>query len=101
MFANSLTIESMQTAPHRRLDEIVERHLREPYRRAPSDAGRRAFDSVVSQLTHAPFVLDAGCGTGTSTLALAREFPHRFVLGVDKSAARLGIGQRALDRDGA
>ncbi len=97
MFANSHSVESSQTATHPRLDEIVARHLREPYRRVPSDAGRRAFDGIVEGLATAPFVLDAGCGTGASTLALAREFPDRLVLGVDKSIARLGVGRRALE----
>lgn len=96
MFANSPAIESSQHGAHPRLAEIVVRHLREPYRRVPSDAGRRAFDSIVERLAAAPFVFDAGCGTGASTLALAREFPDHLVLGVDKSIARLGIGQRLL-----
>lgn len=101
MFANSREIASSQTAPHPRLDEIVARHLREPYRRRPGDAGRRAFDGIAARLAAAPFVLDAGCGTGASTLALAREFPHLLVLGVDKSAARLDVGMRALAREAA
>jgi len=98
MFANSSHVESPQTGAHPRLAEVVARHLREPYRRVPSDAGRRAFDGVAARLASAPFVLDAGCGTGASTLALAREFPDRLVLGVDKSIARLGVGRRALER---
>lgn len=98
MFANSRSVKSNQTATHPRLDEIVTRHLREPYRRVPGDAGRRAFDGIAELLAAAPFVLDAGCGTGASTLALAREFPDALVLGVDKSAARLAVGQRALAR---
>jgi tRNA (guanine-N7-)-methyltransferase len=101
MFANSREIVSNQTASHPRLDEIVVRHLREPYRRVPSEAGRRAFDSVAARLAAGPFVLDAGCGTGASTLALAREFPDLLVLGVDKSAARLDVGRRALARANA
>ena len=34
-------------------------------------------------------VLDSGCGTGASSLTLARRHPHRLVLGVDRSARRL------------
>lgn len=104
MFANSPRVASAQSAPHPRLAEIVARHLREPYRRVPSEVGRRAFGGIVERLQTAPFLLDAGCGTGASTLALAREFPDSFVLGVDKSAARLGVGHRAFERvarDGA
>ncbi|TLY51937.1 MAG: methyltransferase domain-containing protein [Gammaproteobacteria bacterium] len=97
MFANSRSIATRQVGPHPRLKEIVARHLREPYRRAPSAAGRHAFDSIAARLAAAPFVLDAGCGTGASTLALAREFPDSLVLGVDKSITRLGVSQRAFE----
>jgi tRNA (guanine-N7-)-methyltransferase len=98
MFANSRVVESSQTAPHPRLREIVARHLNMPYRREPSEAGRAAFATVVEHL-QAPFILDAGCGTGASTLVLARMFPQHVVLGVDKSAARLAVGQRMLETD--
>ena len=100
MFANSRTIESTQSSPHPRLDETVRKHLHMPFRREPSAAGRAAFASIQHRL-QGPFVLDAGCGTGASTLALARRFPGQCVLGVDKSAARLAIGWRALARGDA
>ncbi|HEX6834785.1 MAG TPA: methyltransferase domain-containing protein [Rudaea sp.] len=96
---NSRPIESTQAAPHPRLRDIVERHLRQTYRRVPSDAGRRAFDAVATRLAGIPFVLDAGCGTGASTFALARQFPDRVVLGIDKSEARLAAGRRIAQRN--
>jgi len=37
-------------------------------------------------------MLDAGCGTGASSLQLAVANPHALVIGVDKSVARLGRG---------
>jgi len=89
-------VRSVQTQPHPRLHEIVSRHITSPYRREPSAAGRRAFDGMLQRLAAAPFVLDAGCGTGLSALALAREFPDRLVVGVDKSVARLAIGRRGF-----
>lgn len=100
MFANSSNITSSQPGAHPRLAEIVERHLREPYRRMPSASGRAAFARVSSRLveSNGRIVLDAGCGTGLSTLALARSHPEEFVVGVDKSAARLAVGQRIFDR---
>jgi tRNA G46 methylase TrmB len=100
VFANSRPIRSSQSAPHPRLAEIVLRHLREPWRRTPSAAGRAAFDRVAARL-RAPFVLDAGCGTGLASLALARRFPQCLVLGVDKSAARLARAERAYAAAGA
>ncbi len=96
MFANSRPIRSPQAAPHPRLREVVLRHLAAPYRRPPRAAGERAFAAVAARLAAAPFVLDAGCGTGAGTLALARASPDRLVLGVDKSTARLAKARRAL-----
>jgi len=37
-----------------------------------------------------PMILDTGCGTGMSTVVLARRYPQSLVLGIDKSQARLG-----------
>ena len=34
-------------------------------------------------------IIDAGCGTGRSTLKLAARYPERTVIGVDRSEARL------------
>jgi tRNA (guanine-N7-)-methyltransferase len=47
-------------------------------------------------------VLDAGCGTGQSTLLLARMLPDCLVIGVDKSEVRLARGgvTRPPQRDG-
>jgi tRNA G46 methylase TrmB len=96
MYANSSTIRSMQRAPHPRLREVVLKHLREPYRRVPSDAGREAFASVADRLAERPFILDAGCGNGASTFEIARRHPEAIVIGVDKSAARLAAGLKQM-----
>jgi tRNA G46 methylase TrmB len=95
VFANSREVTSTQTRPHPRLGEIVRRHLHVPYRREPGTAGRAAFATVAGRLAAAPFVLDAGCGTGASTLVLARALPDQFVLGIDKSASRLGTARES------
>jgi tRNA G46 methylase TrmB len=97
MHANSRPIRSRQTGSHPRLREVVARHLEAGYRRCPSESGRRAFADVADRLAADAFVLDAGCGTGSGTFVLARRHPRRLVLGVDKSAARLAIGQRDID----
>src|SRR5512144_1446458 len=97
MHADSSPIRTPQSAAHPRLREVVLRQLRGAFRRTPSTAGRRAFAAIVDQLVPEAFILDAGCGTGTGTFALARQYPDQLVLGVDKSAARLAIGQRQID----
>ena len=101
MHANSRPIRSGQAGPHSRLGEIVARHLDADYRRSPSDSGRRAFAGVADRLAAGSFVLDAGCGTGASTFALARRHPSQLVLGVDKSAARLAVGLHEIDAGSA
>jgi tRNA G46 methylase TrmB len=97
MYANSSTIRSAQRAPHPRLRQVVLRHLGECYQRKASDAGRAAFDGIVDRLAAKPFVLDAGCGTGASTFELARRYPDMTVIGVDKSAVRLAVGQKQIE----
>ena len=49
----------------------------------PSSDGARANAPPL------PVILDSGCGTGTSTAAIARCYPHLPVLGIDRSAHRL------------
>lgn len=46
-----------------------------------------------------PVVLDAGCGTGRSSILLAKSHPHLPVLGVDRSAVRLSKGHGGVGRD--
>ena len=101
MHADSSPIRTSQSAAHPRLREVVLRHLGSAFHRSPSEAGRRAFAGIVDRLVPEAFVLDAGCGTGTGTFALARQYPGRLALGVDKSAARLAIGQRQIDAGAA
>jgi SAM-dependent methyltransferase len=71
------------------------------------------FDrSVAGWLTHlpdvearlrtgdAPVILDLGCGTGRSTLALARAFPNATVRGVDLDTASIASADAAAAREG-
>ncbi|MBL8300297.1 MAG: methyltransferase domain-containing protein [Rhodanobacteraceae bacterium] len=96
MFANSRPVDSSQSGVHPRLMATVQRHLDHPFRRPVAEHSRRAFDELASVLAadSRPRVLDSGCGTGASTLRLAPLHADAVVIGVDKSAQRLGIGQR-------
>jgi SAM-dependent methyltransferase len=47
---------------------------------------------------HRPTVLDAGCGTGHTTVALARRLPGVDLLGVDVSSASIEIARALADR---
>jgi len=43
-----------------------------------------------------PLILDACCGVGQSSRAIARAHPNHWVIGVDKSVSRLTRGGEAL-----
>lgn len=48
-----------------------------------------------------PVVIDSGCGTGESTIHLARRFPDCIVIGIDKSCARLDKAGNSIQLGGA
>lgn len=98
MFANSREVASVQQAPHARLEAHVRRHLDVAWRRPPAAHSVRAFEALRARIadTPRPLVLDAGCGIGASTLRLAEQHRDCWVIGVDKSAARLAVGERML-----
>jgi tRNA G46 methylase TrmB len=93
MFANSSPVNSNQeNRPHRRLQEIVARHLAQPFLKPVTAYNQAAFNFSMDAWHVAgkpPLILDAGCGVGLSTYHLAIRFPDHFVIGVDQSAHRL------------
>lgn len=105
MFANSQPIQSSQQGPHARLREVVQKHLHTEFLRPPSATSLSAFAALAVRLSAfrdtKPLILDTGCGTGVSTLALARQHPDCHVIGIDKSELRLAQGQRLLQQPGA
>jgi len=81
---------SSQTAVHDRLDAVVRRHLVSVWRQPVRTHSRIAFEKVrVRAEGSRPLVFDSGCGTGQSTVGLARQHPDALVIGIDKSAHRL------------
>ena len=93
MIGNSRSVVSRQQGPHEDLARRLERHRRTRWRRPVADHSRAAFEAIAAALDPArPIVLDAGCGTGESTLRLAELHPDAQVVGVDKSAHRLARG---------
>ncbi len=89
--AFSRPVHSSQVTPHRQLEAVVRRHLDSPWRRPISDTARHVVDSLIPWLADFPgLILDAGCGTGESTARLARRHSQSAVIGIDKSAHRLG-----------
>ena len=97
---------SIYAIPERDVDEaavhqLVERHVaqhatyleRRPIAKHTAAAFQTASDFARSRA--APLIIDAGCGTGRSTLKLAERYPDRTVIGVDRSEARLSKGRHA------
>lgn len=97
--AASRRVVSNQDGPHERVREVVRHHLGTEWRRPIASHSREAFDRADRWLRDSDsceVVLDSGCGTGESTRHLAAQFPEAAVIGVDRSAHRLG----KLVRDG-
>ena len=84
-------IHTEQTAPHKDLVAVVEKHQKTNFRRPISPYQREIFEGVAAEIkSHAgPVLLDSCCGTGRSTLLLAEQNPDALVIGLDKSSKRL------------
>lgn len=85
-------VTSNQPGLHEKLDATVRRHLENPFRKPFAAHTESAFGEADQWLTdkNRPLLLDSFCGTGESTVWLARQHPDCAVIGIDKSAARLG-----------
>ncbi|QJQ97055.1 MULTISPECIES: tRNA (guanosine(46)-N(7))-methyltransferase TrmB [Halomonadaceae] len=91
MHVDSRFISTNQSGPHDDLTRRVERAFATPWRKPVAEHTRQAFDAAHAWLSQhgAPLVLDAGCGVGLSTRALAQRHAGHAVIGVDRSADRL------------
>ena len=91
--ANSRVPTSAQTGIHEHLATLLDRHAGAPFRKPYADYNRAAFAESFARWQQtapgAPLILDACCGVGESSIALAHAFPDHYVIGVDQSASRL------------
>ncbi|MCB1937694.1 MAG: methyltransferase domain-containing protein [Rhodocyclaceae bacterium] len=89
-YANSRIPRSAQQDVHDKLVARVVKHRETMFRKPCTDYNRAALaDALAGWDGAAPLILDAGCGVGHSTIALARAYPDHWVIGVDQSADRL------------
>jgi len=92
MAGNSRPVSSNQSGIHARLEQVVRRHLTSVNRRPCAEHTRKVFEAHADELagTSRPLIFDSCCGVGESTAKLAARHPDALVLGLDKSATRLG-----------
>ena len=93
MQANSRIPYSAQTSIHEHLPQLLERHRQSRYLKPCADYNVAAFSTCWERwqrsAPNAPLILDSCCGTGESSITLAKRFPDHYVIGVDQSIHRL------------
>ena len=92
------SVKTNQEDIYKNLEAVVRKYAATTFLRPVADHTRDAFEQAC-ELVRAFYgtasaecvevVLDSGCGTGESSIHLARKFPNVPVIGVDKSAERL------------
>lgn len=102
--APSRRVTTNQDGAHKRLAEIVRKHEVDlaGYRRPIPAFSREAFEKFERAFTDSgkdSLVLDSCCGDGESSARLARLYKDSFVVGVDRSAARLAKHDRRRSED--
>lgn len=97
----SRRVISNQSGPHERLEEIVRRHSQNPSQKPIADHSRKAFQAIEATINGAGgrYILDACCGVGDSSRALAEKRPDTLVVGIDKSAHRLSTERQGAEPD--
>jgi tRNA G46 methylase TrmB len=88
----SSPVRTTQITIHPRLPAQVKRHLESDWCPVPDYPTVEAFEALerLGLDPHKKIILDSGCGTGESTRLIAARFPDCLVIGIDRSAARLG-----------
>jgi len=85
----SRIIVSAQEGVHERLESTVIKHLVTNFGKPISKFNTDNYDSAIQQINRDKIIFDSGCGNGKSTFQLAKKHQDAFVIGIDKSAARL------------
>ncbi len=90
--SNSRQPSSKQNGIHEKLPQLVHRHLSSPFRKPILPFNIAAFETAQEFIArhNKPLILDSCCGVGESTYQLARQHPDAVVIGIDKSANRIG-----------
>lgn len=89
---NSRTITTSQQQVHERLAEVVNKHITCAYQKPIQPHNIKAFNVLIAAIDqggYSQLILDSCCGTGFSTVTLAKTNPKALVVGVDQSEKRL------------
>lgn len=99
MQTKSRTVTSSQPGLHPGLAPLVLRHQACEWRKPEQAVDRPALEQIDRALDKhcGPLILDSFCGTGQSSIHFAQEHPDALVIGVDKSAERLGRNKNRPD----
>ncbi len=88
---HSRIVESNQDGIHESLEKTVKKHLCSKFKKPFQQHTIDAFKQVEKQISQRPMplILDSCCGVGDSSRYLAEQNPDHWVIGIDKSEARL------------
>jgi len=89
---NSRVIISNQSGLHEHLEKTVLKHLQHPFKKPYQKHTLDAFLEIEKWVEQQgkPIIFDSCCGVGESSYHIAKIHPEAIVLGMDKSADRLG-----------
>ena len=93
---NSRQITTNQTGPNDKVPDLVKKHLSSSSKKPFNQHTLDAFESVCLWLVandpsgSRPIIMDSCCGVGESTAYIAQQHPDALVVGLDKSAVRVG-----------
>jgi tRNA G46 methylase TrmB len=95
----SRKVISSQTGIHPGLAQLLLRHQASEWQKPAQAVDLPALAHIDRALdAHGgPLILDSFCGTGQSSIHLAETHSHALVIGIDKSAQRLGRSRETPD----
>lgn len=101
MDSNSRSVTSNQTDIHDDLRAVVEKHWRHQWLAPVAEHDQQAFGHFLAWRQQKgvgrALLLDSGCGTARSSVALAASNPEALVVGLDQSAMRLSKAPKRFD----
>jgi tRNA G46 methylase TrmB len=98
----SKVIVTNQDGIHEKLEEVVLKHIKHPFKKPYQKHTEEAFSAIneIVQSFKGEIILDSCCGVGQSTRLLAKRHPNALVIGVDKSANRINRNVDELVNEG-